>query len=322
MKFTKHEKIYNLLISSNFMSAVNALEIKEKMISILNQKGPSLPVHIAKETDLSILFASAFLSELIADKRLKVSSMKVGNSPLYLIPGHESMLENFSDYLKGKEKEAFNLIKEKKFLKDSEMEPAIRVAIREIKDFAIQFKMEGEIYWRYLTENESDFISARFKESETPKVFHKIQVVEKQPSVVEKAKEEKKKFLEMELPGKKEIKNRKPKVKTISKKKTAKQNEKFLEMVKEFLLKSAIEIISIEGFKKDELILRVKVGDEEQLLAAYNKKKISENEIIKAGKKASEQNLKYSVLSLGELPKKISELIEALKNIKEIEKIE
>jgi len=180
------------------MPTVNALEIKEKMISILNQKGPSLPVHIAKETDLSILFASAFLSELIADKRLKVSSMKVGNSPLYLIPGHESMLENFSDYLKGKEKEAFNLIKEKKFLKDSEMEPAIRVAIREIKDFAIQFKMEGEIYWRYLTENESDFISARFKESETPKVFHKIQVVEKQPAVVEKAKEEKKKFLEDE----------------------------------------------------------------------------------------------------------------------------
>ena len=70
-------------------------------------KGPSLPVFIAQETGLSILFASAFLSELIADKRLKISNMHVGSSPLYLVPGQEPMLENFSQYLKNKEKEAY-----------------------------------------------------------------------------------------------------------------------------------------------------------------------------------------------------------------------
>ena len=74
--------------------------------------------------------------------------------------------------------------------------------------------------------------------------------------------------------------------------------------------------------KKDELILKVKVHGEEQILAAYNKRKISEKDIIKAAKKASEFNLRYSVLSMGELPRKISELIEALKGIKDIEKIE
>ena len=296
----------------------NALEIKEKIISLFKTRGPSLPVHIAKETDLSILFASAFMSELISEKKVKVSSMKIGNSPLYLIPGQETMLENFSEHLKGKEKEAFSLIKGKKFLKDSEIEPAIRVALREIKDFAIPFKIDDEIYWKYLTADESEFIASKFTEGK-PKIFHKVQIVEKRPEPIVEVKKE----MQKELFEKKEKKPAKTKEKKASsKKRKTNESQKFLDLVKEFLAKSSIEILGVEGFKKDELILKVKVQGEEQLLAAYNKKKISEKEIIKAAKKASEQKLKYSILSLGELPKKISELIEALKDIKEIEKIE
>jgi len=33
------------------------------------RRGPSLPVHIASETGLSMLFASAFLSELLSEKK-------------------------------------------------------------------------------------------------------------------------------------------------------------------------------------------------------------------------------------------------------------
>ena len=97
-------------------------ELKEKIISLFKREGPSLPVHVAKETGLNILFASAFLSELIAEKKIRISNMKVGNSPVYFIPGQEPMLEKFSEYLKSKEKEAFLFLKEKKFLKDSEQE--------------------------------------------------------------------------------------------------------------------------------------------------------------------------------------------------------
>ena len=309
------------------MAQRNALEIKEKMLSIFESRGPSLPVHIAKETDLSILFASAFLSELIAEKKLRISSMKVGNSPLYFLSGQEPMLENFSEYLKGKEKEAFNILKEKKFMKDSETEPPIRVALREIKDFAIPFKVEGDIYWKYFTADENEFIASKFVEDK-PKFFHKIQFVEKKPEVFEETIEESipKAIVEMEkelsekIPGGK-LSRTKTK-KTLPKKKKPKENEKFLDLVKEFLSKSSVEIISIEGLKKDELILKVKVHGEEQILAAYNKRKISEKDIIKASKKASEFNLRYSVLSMGELPRKISDLIEALKGIKDIEKIE
>jgi len=112
------------------MSIQNNLNLKEKILSILQKRGPSLPVHIAKEIDLSMLFASAFLSELVSEKKIKISNMKIGNSPIYFLPGQESMLEKFSQYLKSKEKEAFILLKEKKFLKDKNQDPAIRIALR------------------------------------------------------------------------------------------------------------------------------------------------------------------------------------------------
>src|SRR3989344_4413814 len=129
------------------MPIQDAQKLKEVMVSLLRIRGPTLPVHIAKDAGLTILFASAFLSELISDKKIKMSYMRIGSSPLYFLEGQENLLENFSEYLKSREKEAFLLLKEKKFLKHSEQEPAIRVALNEIKDFAAPFRTGGEMFW-------------------------------------------------------------------------------------------------------------------------------------------------------------------------------
>lgn len=283
----------------------DASEIKEKIISILKKRGPSLPIHIAKETKLSILFASAFLSELLAEKKIKISNMRVGSSPIYFIAEQKIMLEKFSEYLKSKEKDAFLLLKKKKFLKDSNQEPAIRVALRELKDFAMPFEKNEEIYWKYLDVSEAEL--KNFIEGEkTPKEPVAPPVnEEKTEETLKKPKEKRKKA------SKKSVKTRNPK-----------QNEKFLEKVKDFLMKSSIEISSIENIGKSELVLKVKKEGEEKLFFAYNKKRITEKEIIKAGKKASEKNLKYSIFFLGILPKKISDLREALRNIDHIGKLE
>ena len=113
---------------------------KDRIVSFLQTNGPSLPVHIAKAASLSALFSSAFLSELYAEGKIKMSNMKVGSSSLYFIPGQEPALEKFIEYLNQKEKEAFHLLKEKKVLSDEEQVPAIRVALRAIKDFALPLK--------------------------------------------------------------------------------------------------------------------------------------------------------------------------------------
>ena len=130
----------------------NLLETKRKILGILRFRGPSLPVHIAKQTGLDMLFSSALLSELATEKEIKISDLKVGGSPLYFLRGQEARLEEFSKFLPSKEKEAFILLKKKTILDDKKQNPAIRVALRNIKDFAfpiiLDIGKEKELFWR------------------------------------------------------------------------------------------------------------------------------------------------------------------------------
>ena len=280
--------------------------IKERIIEFLKIKGPSLPVHIAKEVGMSILFTSAFLSELLSDRKIKMSHMKVGSSKIHFLEGQEEKLENFSNHLKSREKDAYLLLKEKRFLKDSETEPAIRVALRAIKDFAIPFETSEGLIWRYFTVSQSEF-----KEKEKPKQEEKIKEEEKE---VEK---------EIKVEEKKTEKPKsKPRKRKTSTKASPKKNEKFFNKVKEFLNEKQIEMTGIEGFSKNELTLKVKKNEREYLLVAFNKKRVTEKDIIKASKKAEESGTRYLILSLGEPLKKTQNLIDAVKNLSGIQKIE
>ena len=275
--------------------------IKNKIVSIIQVRGPCLPVHIAKEIGMNILFTSAFLSELLSEKKIKISNMRIGSSKLHFISGQEPQLENFSEHLKSKERDAFELLKQKKYLKDSEVEPAIRVALRSIKDFAIPVQRNNEIIWRYFT-----FPESQIPKPEPPKPQQKPQssFKEKVLNIFEKPKQ-------------------KPRTKTTKKPRTSqKKNEKFFNKIKDYLSSQQIEIIGIEGFSKSDLILKVRKESVNRLLIAYNKKRVTEADIIKASKKAQETGLPYIILSLGEPLKKTTNLIEALKNLTGIEKVE
>ena len=303
------------------------LQVKEKIISFIKIRGPSLPVHVGKEINTSILFTSAFLSELISEKRLKISSLNVGNSSLYFIPGHETLLEGFSQHLKSKEKEAFELLNQKKILKDSEQHPAIRVALRNIKDFAIPFQKNNEIYWKYLTVSEEELIDKIKEETllvkEIKKQFEPEQkenkTAEKRPEIKIENEE---KHSKIEIARSSPVKTKKRELKKIKEKTSGKKNDKFFNRVKEFLSKKSIEILDIENFSKNDLILRVRINGKEKLLIAYNKKKVNESDIIKAYKKASELKLEYTILNLGEPVKKINDFIKAVRNLEEIRKID
>ena len=252
------------------------LQVKERIILFIGMRGPSLPVHIAKEINNSILFTSAFLSELISEKRLKISKLNVGNSSLYFIPGQESLLEGFSQHLKGKEKEAFELLKQRKILKDSEQHPAIRVAIREIKDFAIPFKKDEQIYWKYFSVSDQELVNKIKEETQVIREVKKqVEINEKNPEIrlEEKTKDS---FISprinptmfqqvsaKERPSKIESKpfslKTKNKVEKIKEKASEKKGDKFFNKVKEFLLKKSIEILDIGGFSKSDLTLKIKL---------------------------------------------------------------
>lgn len=297
-------------------------EIKNKIIAFLRRNGPSLPVHIGREIELSTLFTSAFLSELLSERRIKTSHMRVGNSPLYLLSGQEFMLERFAFHLRSKEKDAYALLKEKKFLDDAEQEPAIRVALREIKDFAIPLKKNERLMWKFFNVQEPSLskekiekieeITPKIKEISIPMQFN-AGVHQFQPNL-EKIKE---KSLDIfnKPPIKKTAKRRK------IKKKISQKDSTFFNKLKEFLAEKSIEIIDILSFSKNEIVLKIKNRDEEKLLIAYNKKKISDSDVIKASKKASEFGLFYDIICLEGPLKKIKDLLFAVKNLGSIEKL-
>lgn len=302
------------------MPAKDTSQIKEKILFTLKRRGPCLPVHIAGEIETSILFASAFLSELVSEKKIRMSYMKVGSSPIYFIPGQEYLLERFSQHLKSKERDAFELLKSNKFLVDSKQDPAIRVALRAIRDFAIPFKEDEEIIWKYFTIPESEFKLT--KKIEEPKIVMK-QPLRLMGGEAFKKEEGGQKELGIFNEEKKEKSVKKAPTKKTVKKTSAsqKKNEKFFNKVKEFLAEKSISISDIEGFSKNDLILRIIDGGVEKLLIAYNKKRIAELDLLKAHKKASEYGLPYIILSLGELPKKLENLIKAIRNLSGIAKL-
>jgi len=264
---------------------IDIQEKKNKIISFLRIGGPSLPVRIAKTIEMDPVFASAILSELLGTKQIKMSHMKVGASPLYLIPGQEQKLEDHTENLKSIEKEAYLKLKENKILTDENEEPSIRVALRNIKDFAIPFKSQDKIMWKYAFASE--------EKQEEPK---KIEPIFKTPQAP---------TTQHTTPN-----ATKP---TISK--------TFLKEIEDFLEKQNTQIISMEEVDKKKVIAKTKSESGTALLFAFNKKRITEDELMKCYKKAKTANLPYHIITLGEPTKKMNETIDAYKKLIKIDNL-
>ncbi len=175
------------------LKGVNVGQLKDKIVGLIKLKGPSLPVQIARGINVELLFTSAFLSELYNEKRIKMSGMRVGSSPLYYLEGQESMLENFIEHLNVREREAFLALKKDKIFEDDALTPVMRVALRAIKDFAVPLKIKvGEndkIFWKHFLLKDED-VRAGIQQILMPSVEKKdeTRIVQK-PVVVQQALE-------------------------------------------------------------------------------------------------------------------------------------
>ena len=130
-----------------------------KILSFIERVGPTLPAKVAKDSGISLLFASAAMSELSSKNKVKVSHLKIGGSPLYFVPGHESRLQDFVSHMNPKDKIAYDLLQKEQVLHDPGLEPLIRVSLRNIKDFAkpvyVDVNGQREVFWKwYLLSNE------------------------------------------------------------------------------------------------------------------------------------------------------------------------
>jgi hypothetical protein len=294
---------------------------KQKILFTIRLKGPSLPVQIAKEINFSPLFASAFLSELKDEGKLKISNMRVGSSPLYYLPGQEEMLEKFVPYLNQREKEAFQKLKQERVMEDASQDPVVRVALRAIKDFAIPVKVridgEMKLFWKHflLSDEEVGEMIEKGGKKKQIKEEIKEEKEEQETSVVTKEPEIKQESLlkEEERP-------------LAEKKKEMVSGNGFVINLKDYLTRRDIEILHVVSEKKKEFEAKVRVntdlGRQTYYLIAKEKASASDADLARADKKARGEKLPAIFMVPGDLNKKGRQFLEQWGNLVRFEKLD
>src|SRR3989344_3353454 len=167
------------------------MELKSTVYEIVRNYGSVLPVHVSQKINSNLFLASALLSELVSDKKLKISYAKIGGSPVYYSPGQENKLNILYNSLPQREKEAYNLLKEKLVLNANEIEPVVRVALSNLRDFAIPVTLDNTFYWKWyladdnLLNNKPEIVVEEKKEIIVPEVnIELIERKKKEPKLV------------------------------------------------------------------------------------------------------------------------------------------
>jgi hypothetical protein len=280
----------------------------EKIIGFLDEKGPSLPINIAKALQMSSLFISAFLSELTNEKRINVSSLKVGGSPLYYLSGQENKLEDYYKYLHPREAEAFLLLKEYKVLKDVDQDPVMRVALRAIKDFSVGFKLNDDIYWRFVSfpmERVDEVLGGRklssVSENKVEKVSKDSELnIKRESNLVVKKESDKNQFDNPVVVKEKSKKREKPR-------------SEFVNRVVRFLNDNGLIILKEKDYKAKEYncVIQVKseLGKINFLTQAKDKKTINEGDFKKLLSRAQSIPLPAFMVYTGEISKKAKDYL-------------
>ncbi len=282
----------------------------DKVLDVVKQ-GPTVPAKVAKVVGGDTMIVGAILSTLISQGTVKVSTMKMGGSPLYYIPEQEDKLEQFTSLLNEKDRRTFQLLKDKKVLGDSEQDPLIRVSLRAIKDFAKQFEFEyggkKEICWRYflvpkeealgildsLASERKDRQSAEIKETERKEAY-----IEPTP-------------IEISI-GKPKAHEEHTKIVAAHAEYTEKTSkEDFLSSIKTYLLSRKLDIITAEKIKKSEYSLVLKNHDTNEYIycKAKDKKSINDGDLASAYVFAQNKKMTCMFLTSGILTKKASSIV-------------
>jgi hypothetical protein len=265
------------------------MDSKEKILGIIRQRGPIAPMQLAKELKVESFMASAMLSELVSEKKVKISSLKVGSSPLYYLPGQQDRLEQFVGSLNEKDRRTYALLKDKKVIQDKAQDPLTRVSLRAIKDFAIPLEVtvdsRTELFWRWFL----------LPPNETEDIIKQLLGMAKKPE--EKPKEQEQKPLVKQEP--------KQPQKPIPK-------DGFFRKLQDYFEKNSITILQSEAVRKNEFdfILKVPsaVGELTYFCNAKAKQKINGGDLAAAYVKAENKKLPVLFLTTGELTKQAKEM--------------
>jgi hypothetical protein len=262
-------------------------------LAFIKREGPILPAQLANEIKTNILLASAILSELSSKNHVFITSVKRGGSPFYYTKGQESKLSNLSIYLPEKPKEAFELLKLEKIIRDKSLEPWQRVALKEIKDFAIPLNVgfggKYEIFWKwYLTTNDEAKDLIKEIVNLNKKKVKKEEPIKKDKSISEFIKKES------------EI---------VKKEKVVQSLEGIPETISSFFNSKEIYVISQEMVRKNKefnftIDVPSNLGSLRFFVKYKSKKSITDSDLISSLAQAKDKKLPLLFLTEGTLSRK------------------
>ena len=296
--------------------------LKEEVYTYVSKHGPILPQKIASAFKASNLFISALLSELVTNKRIKITKAKIGSSPLYYCANQANLLSGMlKSHVGERRREALELLQEKRVLRDRDCLPYERVALREIPDFAksVKFIIQDteELFWKWhmlpdeeakgLIEKVVEKIYSPKKEEEAPEPKPESKPVEKQveekpvevkPVLVKKKVKKKKKIKQTTLSGeeKKEVSNFEKEVLNYLEQKNVKVLEKRI-------LRKNTEINLIVQIASD-------VGALSYYVKARNKKRLVEGDLLLAFTEGQNMKMPTLFITNGNITKKATSYME------------
>ncbi|PLW80687.1 hypothetical protein C0585_01205 [Candidatus Woesearchaeota archaeon] len=299
---------------------------REEVLEAVKSKGPILPREIVKILGKSDTFmVGAVLSELINNNQVKVTNTKIGASPTYYILGQEMELQNLAKHLNEKDKRAYDLLYQKKILRDSKLEPLVRVSLRAIKDFSkpLEINVNGqkEIFWKwYMLKNDEaiKLIKEMFKPKEPEKIQKEepvLKISKPEPIKEDKNKEEPR----QEFTFKSAENEPKEMQESLNKKENLETTE-FLSKIKEYFHKNNIKIIEeflIKKNKEYDFLIKIfsPLGELNYYCKAKDKKKNNETDVGAAYMQADQYRLPTIYLTTGEFTKKSLVELEKFKQV-------
>ncbi len=287
------------------------IDYKERILQMA-RISPLLPNDVAKSLRINTIMASAMLSELSSKGLLKVSSIKVGSSPLYYLPNDGHKLQNYESYLNEKDRKTVGILREKRILQDSELDSFTRVSLRQTKDFAVPlevtFNNQKDIFWKWYLLQDSE-AEQLIKELLQPKE-QKLSAEEAKGDGVKK---EQAALKDWQTPIHKEFKK-----KTSARKKSA-VKEISDSTLEEFFDKNNVKIIEKISIKKNSRSFIIQISSALGPLDYYGeavfKKRISEKDLNNAFVNGQIRKLPVIFFSSGELTAQALEILKELKGI-------
>ncbi len=305
----------------------------DQILRFIRSKGPILPVQLAGELKKDMIIAGAVLSNLAGSRKILISNTKVGGSPVYYLPEQAYRLQDLYKYLNEKDKRAYDLLKQRRVLRDITLTPLLRVSLRNIKDFAkpveVTVGRTKEIFWRWYMTSPQDaetIIKSFFREQEKPEppkpavapkpepkpeplkeTAPQKEKIEPRPALVPKEQEE---FIRQKPEQKKLAEPEEP------------RNDSLHAKTKKFFNNKHIIIRSIEVIRKNSEIDYIvdvpsTVGNINYYCKAKSKKKVNDADLASAFVKGQLKKLPVLFLTVGDLTKKAKEMLdEEFQNLK------